>query len=135
MINLSGKQDSVIGAIGTIGPDFVQNFATAVPLVTVIDRGEGTCSSLAAWVNLTDLAGAHGKVSIAGPIELHVNNIPLIVNKRSSHFSPAEHKQWVRVNSSPVFGLARACAAEMKARGWNRSVKIRSIPMCMVGPD
>lgn len=131
MIDLSHKHALITGGVGTIGTAFVQAFAAAGALVTVLDRPEAKPPYGHGWlgVDLSDITGAQAKVAAAGPFDILINNAALIINKPFEEFSLEEYEEQVRVNSSAAFALARACAPGMKAKGWGRIVNMTSLTL------
>ena len=80
-------------------------------------------------VDLNDLAAAQAKVAAAGPFDIIVNNAAMIIIKPFEDFSLEEYEEQLRVNSSAVFALTRACAPAMKSKGWGRIINLTSLSM------
>ncbi len=80
-------------------------------------------------VDLNDLAATQAKVASAGPFDILVNNAAMILNKPFEDFSLEEYEEQLRVNSSAVFALTRACAPAMKSKGWGRIINLTSLSM------
>jgi NAD(P)-dependent dehydrogenase (short-subunit alcohol dehydrogenase family) len=131
LIDLNNKHALITGGLGSIGRSLVQSFMTAGASVTVLDRPEGTVPTVCGWigVDLNDLAATQAHVVAAGPFDILVNNAALILNKPFEDFTLEEYEKQIRVNSSSVFALARACAPAMKAKGWGRIINITSLTM------
>lgn len=80
-------------------------------------------------VDLNDLAATQAKVAPADPFDILVNNAAMIINKPFEDFSLEEYEEQLRVNSSAVFALTRACAPAMKSKGWGRIINLTSLSM------
>lgn len=80
-------------------------------------------------VDLNDLAATQAKVASAGPFDILVNNAAMIISKPFEDFSLEEYEEQLRVNSSAVFALTRACAPAMKSKGWGRIINLTSLSM------
>ena len=130
-IDLNDKHALITGGLGSIGQSLVQSFMAAGARVTVLDRPEGAAPTACGWigVDLNDLAATHSHVVAAGPFDILVNNAALIFNKPFEAFTLEEYEEQLRVNSSAVFTLARACAPAMKSKGWGRIINITSLTM------
>ncbi len=130
-IDLNDRHALITGGLGSIGQSLVQSFMAAGARVTVLDRPEGAAPTGCGWigVDLNDLTATHTHVVAAGPFDILVNNAALIVNKPFEDFTLEEYEDQLRVNSSSVFALARACAPAMKSKGWGRIVNITSLTM------
>ena len=129
--DLNSRHALITGGLGSIGQSLVQSFMAAGARVTVLDRPDATPPTGCGWigVDLNDLAATHTLAVAAGPFDILVNNAALIVNKPFEAFSLEEYEEQVRVNSSAVFALARACAPAMKSKGWGRIINITSLTM------
>ena len=64
-----------------------------------------------------------------GGIEVLVNNAAMVIFKPHQDFSIKEYEDQVRVNSSAVFVLSRACSHHMKARRYGKIVNITSLTL------
>ena len=128
---LSGRHALITGGVGSIGRALATSFAAAGAHVTVLDRPEATAPAEHGWlgVDLNDLATAQARVAAAAPFDILVNNAALIINKPFEDFSLEEYETQIRVNSSAVFALTRACAPAMKAKGWGRIINLTSLTM------
>jgi NAD(P)-dependent dehydrogenase (short-subunit alcohol dehydrogenase family) len=136
MAQLAGKHALVTGGLGSIGQAMVRAFVTAGAKVTILDRPglDATMPSMppnAAWlpVDLNDLATIQTQVAAAGPFDILVNNAALIINRPFEAFDLAEYEEQLRVNSSAVFALVRACMPAMKAKGWGRVINLTSLAL------
>ncbi len=133
MTELAGKHALITGGLGCIGQAMVQAFATAGARITVLDRPDLAPSVLngTAWlgVDLNDPDEAQARVAAAGPFDILVNNAALILNRPFEDFSLEDYGDQIRVNSSSVFALVRACAPEMKAKGWGRVINLTSLAL------
>ncbi len=129
--DLASRHALITGGLGTIGQALAASFAAAGAKVTVLDRPETTAPTGCGWlgVDLNELATAQTRVASAGPYDILVNNAALIINKPFEDFSLEEYETLVRVNSSAVFALTRACAPAMKAKGWGRIINLTSLTM------
>ncbi len=129
--DLNNRHALITGGLGSIGQSLVQSFMAAGARVTVLDRPEGAAPTGCGWigVDLNDLTATLTHVVAAGPFDILVNNAALIVNKPFEDFTLEEYEDQLRVNSSSVFALARACAPAMKSKGWGRIVNITSLTM------
>ena len=134
MTDLAGKHALITGGLGSIGQALMQGFAAAGARVTVLDRPGLDSKALpkgTGWlgVDLNDLAAIQGQVAAAGPFDILVNNAALIINQPFEAFSLEDYEDQLRVNSSAVFALVRACAPEMKAQGWGRVINLTSLAL------
>ncbi len=131
LIDLTSRHTLITGGLGTIGQALAASFAAAGAKVTVLDRPETTAPTGCGWlgVDLNELATTQASVAAAGPFDILVNNAALIINKTFEEFSLEEYETLVRVNSSAVFALTRACAPAMKAKGWGRIINLTSLTM------
>jgi NAD(P)-dependent dehydrogenase (short-subunit alcohol dehydrogenase family) len=134
MTTLAGKHALITGGLGSIGQAMVQAFAVAGARVTVLDRPGLDAAALpdgTGWlgIDLNDLAGATEQVAAAGPFDILVNNAALIINQPFEAFSLEDYEDQLRVNSSAVFALVRACAPAMKAKGWGRIINLTSLAL------
>jgi NAD(P)-dependent dehydrogenase (short-subunit alcohol dehydrogenase family) len=133
MIDLTGKHALITGGLGCIGQAIVQTFSAAGARVTVLDRPEHDMSPPGgtSWlgVDLHDLLAIKDQVTAAGPFDILVNNAARIINRPFEAFSIEEYEDQIRVNSSAVFALVRACAPGMKANGWGRIINLTSLAL------
>ncbi len=134
MIELTGKHALITGGLGCIGQAMVQAFLAAGAGVTVLDRPDLDAATLpegTGWlgVDLNNLAAAQAQVVAAGPFDILVNNAALIINRPFEAFSLEDYETQLRVNSSAVFALVRACAPAMKAKGWGRIINLTSLAL------
>ena len=130
-IDLIGRHVLITGGLGSIGQALVQSFISSGAMVTVLDRPEGTAPLGCGWigVDLNDLAAAQAHVAAAGPFDIIINNAAMIINKPFEYFSLEEYEKQLRVNSSAVFALTRACSPTMKSKGWGRIINLTSLSM------
>ena len=133
MTQLAGKHALITGGLGCIGQAMAQAFVAAGARVTVLDRpgldlprpdGPGWLG-----IDLNDLAAIQGHMAAAGPFDILVNNAALIINRPFEEFSLEDYEDQLRVNSSAVFALVRACAPGMKAKGWGRVINLTSLAL------
>jgi NAD(P)-dependent dehydrogenase (short-subunit alcohol dehydrogenase family) len=134
MTALAGKHALVTGGLGCIGQAMMQAFLVAGARVTVLDRPGLDAAALpngTGWlcVDLNDLAGAQAHVAAAGPFDILVNNAALIINQPFEACSLEEYEDQIRVNSSAVFAMVRACTPAMKANGWGRIINLTSLAL------
>ena len=133
MTALAGKHALITGGLGSIGQAMVQAFAASGARVTVLDRPglAAPAPDGAGWlgIDLNDLAAAAEQVAAAGPFDILVNNAALILNQPFEACSLEDYENQLRVNSSAVFALVRACAPAMKAKGWGRVINLTSLAL------
>ena len=134
MIDLAGKHALITGGLGCIGQAIVQAFLAAGAVVSILDRPELASAALpknTGWlgVDLNDLAAAQAQVAAAGPFDILVNNAALIINQPFEALSLEDYENQLRINSSAVFALVRACAPGMKAKGWGRIINLTSLAL------
>ena len=133
MTPLAGKNVLITGGLGSIGQAMAQAFAAAGARVTVLDRPDHDAPAPddAAWlgVDLNDLAAAQARVAATGPFDILVNNAALILNQPFESFTLQDYEDQLRVNSSAVFALVRACAPGMKTKGWGRVINLTSLAL------
>lgn len=130
-IDLSDRHALITGGLGCIGQALVHSFLATGAKVTVLDRPGGVAPVGCGWigVDLNDLAAAQAQVSLAGPFDILVNNAAMIINKPFEDFSLEEYEEQLRVNSSAVFALTRACAPAMKLKRWGRVINLTTLAM------
>lgn len=143
MPQLSGKTALVTGALGTIGRALVSRLAGEGAQVIALDRphianAQALMNELADGVryfgcDLNDLAATESSVSAlakdVGGIDILVNNAALVIMKPFEEFSIQEYEDQVRINSSAVFVLSRACSHAMKERKHGKIVNITSLTL------
>lgn len=131
MVDLTSRHALITGGLGSIGQAQMQTFLATGAKVTVLDGPGGTAPMGCGWigVDLNDLAATQAKVASAGPFDILVNNAAMIINKPFEDFSLEEYEEQLRVNSSAVFALTRACAPAMKSKGWGRIINLTSLSM------
>lgn len=143
MGQLSGKKVLLTGALGTIGRAMVSRYAQEGATVIALDRpgiatAQETLDQLAKSVryfgcDLNQLAATEASVSTLademGGIDILVNNAALVIMKPFEQFSIEEYEDQVRINSSAVFVLARACARSMKERKYGKIVNVTSLTL------
>jgi NAD(P)-dependent dehydrogenase (short-subunit alcohol dehydrogenase family) len=131
LIDLNSRHALITGGLGSIGQSLVQSFMAAGARVTVLDRPEANSPTGCGWigVDLNDLAATQAHTVVAGPFDILVNNAAIIVNKPFESFTLEEYEEQIRVNSSAAFTLARACAPNMKAKGWGRIINMTTLTM------
>ena len=131
MVDLTSRHALITGGLLSIGQALMQTFLATGAKVTVLDRPGGTAPMGCGWigVDLNDLAATQAKVASAGPFDILVNNAAMIISKPFEDFSLEEYEEQLRVNSSAVFALTRACAPAMKSKGWGRIINLTSLSM------
>jgi NAD(P)-dependent dehydrogenase (short-subunit alcohol dehydrogenase family) len=134
MTVLAGKHALVTGGLGCIGQAMMQAFLAAGARVTVLDRPGLDATALpngTGWldVDLNDLAGALARVAAAGPFDILVNNAALIINQPFAACTLEDYEDQIRVNSSAVFTMVRACTPAMKTKGWGRIINLTSLAL------
>jgi NAD(P)-dependent dehydrogenase (short-subunit alcohol dehydrogenase family) len=134
MINLAGKHALITGGLGCIGQAMAQVYIAAGARVTCLDRPNLATKELPEgvhWlgVDLNDLLNAEAEVAASGQYDILVNNAAMIINQSFETFSLENYEEQLRVNSSAVFALTRACAPSMKAKGWGRIINLTSLAL------
>ena len=143
MSELAGKNVLITGALGTIGQALVAGYAAEGANVIALDRPDAphpqeTLDAVATGVryvgcDLNDLPGLEARaIELAnevGGIDVLVNNAALVIFKQHAEFTIAEYEDQVRVNSSAVFVLSRACAEGMKKKRYGKIVNITSLTL------
>jgi len=143
MAALSGKKVLITGALGTIGRAMVARYAQEGAQVIALDRpgapnAQGTLDEIAPGVrffgcDLNRLAETEAAVTKladeVGGIDVLVNNAALVIMKPFEKFSIEEYEDQVRINSSAVFVLSRACSRAMKERKYGKIVNITSLTL------
>ena len=143
MAALSGKKVLITGALGTIGQAMVARYAQEGAQVIALDRpgapnAQGTLDEIVPGVryfgcDLNRLAETEAAVTKladeVGGIDVLVNNAALVIMKPFEKFSIEEYEDQVRINSSAVFVLSRACSHAMKARKYGKIVNITSLTL------
>ena len=123
----------ITGGLGSIGQAMAQAFAAAGARVTVLDRPDHDApapdDAACLGVDLNDLAAAQARVAATGPFDILVNNAALILNQPFESFTLQDYEDQLRVNSSAVFALVRACAPGMKTKGWGRVINLTSLAL------
>lgn len=143
MAALTGKKVVITGALGTIGRALVARYAQEGAQVIALDRpgapnAQGTLDAIAAGVryfgcDLNQLAQTEAAVTRladeVGGIDVLVNNAALVIMKPFEKFTIEEYEDQVRINSSAVFVLSRACSRAMKERKYGKIVNITSLTL------
>lgn len=143
MSDLAGKNVLITGALGTIGQALVAGYAAEGAQVIALDRPDAAdpqaildkVSPGVRYVgcDLNDLDGLETRATEladeVGGIDVLVNNAALVIFKQHSEFTIAEYEDQVRVNSSAVFVLSRACAEAMKKKRYGKIVNITSLTL------
>jgi NAD(P)-dependent dehydrogenase (short-subunit alcohol dehydrogenase family) len=143
MAQLSGKKVLITGAMGTIGRAMVSRFAEEGATVIALDRpgnssAQETLNELGTGIrffgcDLNQLAATEAAVSRLadelGGIDVLVNNAALVIMKPFEQFSIEEYEDQVRINSSAVFVLARACSRSMKQRKYGKIINVTSLTL------
>jgi len=143
MSDLTGKNVLITGALGTIGQALVAGYAAEGANVIALDRPDApdpqaTLDKVSPGVryvgwDLNDLQGLETRATEladeVGGIDVLVNNAALVIFKQHSEFTIAEYEDQVRVNSSAVFVLSRACAEAMKKKRYGKIVNITSLTL------
>ncbi len=143
MPELTGKKVLITGALGTIGQALVARFVEEGAEVIALDRPDApdpqqTLDSIAPGIrffgcDLNDLdeleRQASALASEVGGFDVLVNNAALVIFKPHEEFTIAEYEDQVRVNSSAVFVLSRACSRAMKAKRYGKIVNITSLTL------
>ena len=141
MTDLSGRTALLTGGLGTLGRAQAKRLAAEGARIVVLDRpesvdGDARAKALGPGVtffgcDLGDLAGADRAVRAlaaeVGGFDILVNNAALIVNKPHEAFTLTEYEDQIRVNSSAVFAVTRACTTAMKERGYGKIVNFTSL--------
>lgn len=141
MANLSGKTALLTGGLGTLGRAQAKKLAADGARIVVLDRpgtddGDTRAKALGPQVtffgcDLNDLAGAdravRGLAAEVGGFDILINNAALIINKPHEEFTLTEYEDQIRVNSSAVFAMTRACTPAMKTRGYGKIVNFTSL--------
>ncbi|HSI47097.1 MAG TPA: SDR family oxidoreductase [Ideonella sp.] len=143
MPQLDGKKVLITGALGTIGRAMVTRYAQEGASVIALDRPgapnpQGILDEAAPNVrffgcDLNQLAATESAVSQlaneVGGIDILVNNAALVIMKPFEQFSIEEYEDQVRINSSAVFVLARACCKTMKERKQGKIINVTSLTL------
>ncbi len=143
MKQLDGKNVLITGALGTIGRAMVARYAQEGARVIALDRpgmadAQATLDAIAPGVryfgcDLNQLAETEAAVSAlaaeVGGIDVLVNNAALVIMKSFDKFTIEEYEDQVRINSSAVFVLARACSKTMIERHYGKIVNVTSLTL------
>lgn len=143
MSDLNGKNVLITGALGTIGQALVARYAEEGANVIALDRPDAAdpqkiLDDIAPGIryfgcDLNDLPNletqALALADEVGGIDVLVNNAALVIFKQHDEFSIQEYEDQVRINSSAVFVLSRACAKAMKAKRYGKIVNITSLTL------
>ena len=143
MSDLTGTNVLITGALGTIGQALVKRYADVGASIVALDRpdapgAQDLLDGIAPGVryvgcDLNDLmqleATATALADEVGGIDVLVNNAALVIFKPHEEFTIAEYEDQVRVNSSAVFVLSRACSRHMKAKRAGKIVCITSLTL------
>ncbi|WP_406020573.1 SDR family oxidoreductase [Nocardioides sp. NBC_00850] len=140
---LSNKSVLITGALGTIGQALVARYAEEGAKIIALDRPDAPdaqkiLDAIAPDVRFVgcDLGDLQELEKTAteladevGGIDVLINNAALVIFKPHEEFSIQEYEDQVRVNSSAVFVLSRACAKHMKAKNYGKIVNITSLTL------
>ena len=143
MNDLSGKNVLITGALGTIGQALVARYVEEGANVIALDRPDAAdpqqvLDAIAPGIryvgcDLNDLPNLETQaIALAdevGGIDVLVNNAALVIFKQHDEFTIEEYEDQVRINSSAVFVLSRACSKEMKAKRYGKIVNITSLTL------
>jgi NAD(P)-dependent dehydrogenase (short-subunit alcohol dehydrogenase family) len=143
MAQLSGKNVLITGALGSIGRALVARYAEEGADVIALDRPDmanphDSLDKIAKNVryfgcDLNDLAETEASVAAladeVGGIDVLVNNAALVIMKPFEQFTIQEYEDQVRINSSAVFVLSRACCKSMKEKKAGKIVNITSLTL------
>ncbi len=143
MPELAGKNVLITGALGTIGQALVAGYAAEGANVIALDRPDAanaqeTLDAIASGVrffgcDLNDLEELERRATElaeeVGGVDVLVNNAALVIFKQHDEFTIAEYEDQVRVNSSAVFVLSRACSVAMKKKRYGKIVNITSLTL------
>lgn len=143
MSDLSGKNVLITGALGTIGQALVARYVEEGAQVIALDHPDApepqkVLDAIAPGIryvacDLNELEAletqALALADDVGGIDVLVNNAALVIFKQHDEFSIKEYEDQVRVNSSAVFVLSRACAKRMKAKRYGKIVNITSLTL------
>ncbi len=143
MAQLTGKKVLITGALGTIGRALVARYAEEGASVIALDRpgvagAQATLDGITKGVryfgcDLNQLAATEESVSRLADdvdgIDILVNNAALVIMKPFEKFTIEEYEDQVRINSSAVFVLTRACSNKMKERKSGKIVNVTSLTL------
>ena len=143
MSDLTGKNVLITGALGTIGQALVARYAEEGAQVIALDHPDApepqkVLDAIAPGIrfvacDLNDLEAVESQAldlaEEVGGIDVLVNNAALVIFKQHDEFSIQEYEDQVRVNSSAVFVLSRACAKRMKVKRYGKIVNITSLTL------
>jgi NAD(P)-dependent dehydrogenase (short-subunit alcohol dehydrogenase family) len=140
---LKDRNVLITGALGTIGQALVARYVEEGANVIALDRPDapnareildGIGTGIRYFgCDLNDLAELERPVTAladeVGGIDVLVNNAALVIFKHHDEFSIEEYEDQVRINSSAVFVLSRACSKHMKAKRYGKIVNITSLTL------
>jgi NAD(P)-dependent dehydrogenase (short-subunit alcohol dehydrogenase family) len=143
VVRLNDRNVLITGALGTIGQALVKRYVEEGANVVALDRPDApnACEVLDGisegiryfgcdLSNLAELERAAATLADeVGGIDVLVNNAALVIFKPHDEFSIEEYEDQVRVNSSAVFVLSRACSKHMKAKRYGKIVNITSLTL------
>lgn len=147
MGTLDNKIVLLTGGLGSLGRAQAVKFAAEGAHVLLLDRPDAEnaaeiTAALAAEAggrityvgnDLNLLAETESRVAALansmGGIDILINNAALIINRPFEQFSLMEYEEQVRVNSSSVFALVRACVPGMKSKGGGSIVNFCSVTL------
>jgi NAD(P)-dependent dehydrogenase (short-subunit alcohol dehydrogenase family) len=143
MAQLQGKNVLITGALGTIGQALVKRYLEEGANVIALDLpdapdAQARLDKIGAGVRyigcdlgkLTELeAMAKALGDEVGGIDVLVNNAALVIFKQHDAFSIQEYEDQIRINSTAVFVLSRACAEHMKRKKAGKIVNITSLTL------
>ncbi len=135
MTGVRDRRVLITGGLGTIGRALVSAFDAEGADVTVLDRPGGEVPPGIGWIG-ADLDDLHGTVravtaaiAAGGGFDVLISNAALMDNRPFEDFSLDDYEKQIRVNSSALFGLVRACAPAMKAKRWGRVMCMTSVTL------
>ncbi|MFV0385028.1 SDR family oxidoreductase [Paracoccus sp. (in: a-proteobacteria)] len=140
MALLENRTVLTTGALGTIGQAMVRRFAEEGARVIAGDRpdipgAQAMLDALAPGIrfwgcDLNDLHGTEKAATVladeVGGIDILVNNAAFVVNQGYEAFSIEDYEKELRINSSAVFVLSRACARRMREKGHGKIINLTS---------
>lgn len=143
MALLTGKTALITGALGTIGQALTSRFVEAGAQVIALDRpnaprADEALRKLGAGIryfgcDLNQLEETETRTRAladeVGGIDILINNAALVIFKPFEQFSIKEYEDQVRINSSAVFALSRACSWHMKQKKAGKIVNVTSLTL------
>ena len=143
MAQLQEKTVLITGALGTIGQALVKRYLEEGANVIALDLpdapdAQARLDKIGAGVRFIgcDLGKLDALESMAkvlggevGGIDVLVNNAAIVIFKQHDAFSIQEYEDQIRINSTAVFVLSRACAEHMKRKKAGKIVNITSLTL------